>query len=442
MKPPISMPTAVAPRLAQTLAASLVLAVGMGFGRFAFTGMYPLMVRDGMLSVATGSLAASANYAGYLLGALLISRLRHAAAARLCQAALGGTVLCLLAVAFPVNPWCFIAVRFLAGIFSAFAMIAASVWLLQVVGHAEGAPMLYAGVGLGILISAELIALGNLFSLRSTSLWLALAVASAAIAGCAWPQLNRRFAVPVPAAEGASAYAGEPPAEAASDVARKATNQAPAALASAATDNQDASLGPWSLVVIYGLAGFGYIVTATYLPLFVRHAVGQIDPVHIWAVFGLGAMPACFFWHALHVRVGTRRAMILCLAAQACGVVLPALSHTPVSFLSSAILVGGTFVGTVTIAMHAAKRVADSVRFNILALLTAAYGLGQIIGPLVSGALFARTQSFDLPLLVAGAALLLACLPAAFEFEPDATRPMRSSRRRAIQGQPTSEEKP
>jgi Uncharacterised MFS-type transporter YbfB len=35
-----------------SLAGALVLAVGMGFGRFSFTGMYPLMVRDGQLTVS------------------------------------------------------------------------------------------------------------------------------------------------------------------------------------------------------------------------------------------------------------------------------------------------------------------------------------------------------------------------------------------------------
>ncbi|MFC7067884.1 hypothetical protein [Brucella rhizosphaerae] len=34
-----------------TIAAALVLIIGMGFGRFAFTGLYPLMIADGQISV-------------------------------------------------------------------------------------------------------------------------------------------------------------------------------------------------------------------------------------------------------------------------------------------------------------------------------------------------------------------------------------------------------
>lgn len=376
--------------IAETLAAAAVLAVGMGFGRFSYTGMYPLMVRDGLLSVSSGSLAASANYAGYLLGALIVSRMSVASSSSLCKAALCGTTLCLALLAFPLNSAFVIAIRLLAGVVSALALVAASVWLFHRVKHSHSAPLLFAGVGIGILISAELIALGNAFGLKSTSLWLALAAASAVLAAYAWPRLK-----------------STPPETALQD-------SAPA-IPSA---NQRASLGPWSLVVLYGLAGLGYIVTATYLPLLIKHALGPIDPIHIWAAFGIGAAPSCFLWHTLHLRFGTRRAIIGSLLAQAIGVLLPALSHTPLAYLASAILVGGTFMGTVTIAMHAAKRVADRVDFNIIAVMTAAYGVGQVVGPLLAQALFARTHGFDASLYAAGAALLIATLPAWFEFEP------------------------
>ncbi|MCS5933089.1 YbfB/YjiJ family MFS transporter [Klebsiella pneumoniae subsp. pneumoniae] len=47
--------------------------IGMGYGRFAFTGVLPLMLNEGLLTLHEGNLAASANYAGYLIGALLLA---------------------------------------------------------------------------------------------------------------------------------------------------------------------------------------------------------------------------------------------------------------------------------------------------------------------------------------------------------------------------------
>ncbi len=58
------------------LAGSIVLMIGMGYGRFAFTGVLPLMLNEGLLTLHEGNLAASANYAGYLIGALLLARVQ------------------------------------------------------------------------------------------------------------------------------------------------------------------------------------------------------------------------------------------------------------------------------------------------------------------------------------------------------------------------------
>src|SRR5258705_13829301 len=52
------------------IAGLLALAVAIGIGRFAFTPLLPMMQEDAGLSVADGGWLASANYAGYLLGAL------------------------------------------------------------------------------------------------------------------------------------------------------------------------------------------------------------------------------------------------------------------------------------------------------------------------------------------------------------------------------------
>lgn len=366
----------------ETLAGALILAVGMGFGRFSFTGMYPLMVKEAVISVAGGSFSASANYAGYLVGALLASRVDRRHSALLCQLSMLGTLTCLLLLSLHLGTGFVVADRFVAGAMSAVSMVAASIWLFHVVGYHHGAPVLYSGVGLGIVVSAELIALGGTTGLSSAGLWILLAAAAAILCLVAWSKVTSK-----PRIHTEEHYAS-----------------------AGSTSTSRSNIGPWILIVIYGLAGFGYIVTATYLPLLVRTALPHTDPVHVWAVFGLGAAPSCFLWHWLHRRLGTRVAMSINLIVQAVGVVLPVVDPTALAFLGSAVLVGGTFMGTVTILMSAAKRVAHHVRFNLMGTLTAAFGIGQILGPLVANQLFAHTQSFNRPLMAAGAALVIAAL--------------------------------
>ncbi len=74
------------------LAGSIVLMIGMGYGRFAFTGVLPLMLNEGLLTLHEGNLAASANYAGYLVGALLLARVQPGAATRLSIISAGLTI--------------------------------------------------------------------------------------------------------------------------------------------------------------------------------------------------------------------------------------------------------------------------------------------------------------------------------------------------------------
>lgn len=357
-----------------------MLVVGMGFGRFAFTGLYPLMVSEQQISVQGGSYAASANYAGYLIGALLAALLSGIPSRKLCSFSVIATVIALGLFAFSLPEWLVVAIRGFAGLFSAISMVAASHWLIHDRRQHAGAPALYSGVGIGILVSAEMIALGHLASWSSGQIWLGLAIAALVLTIIAIVM------------------------QTAADRARP--HETPVGHPSE-KDKAQPLLGATRLIIIYGLAGLGYIITATYLPLLVRSALASVDPVHIWAVFGLGAVPSCFLWHFLHERWGTHRSLMINLIVQAIGVALPVL-HTPASYIASALLVGATFMGTVTIAMPAARRVATKVRFNMLAIMTASYGVGQIVGPLMANALFARTGSFDSSLEIAGLALLVA----------------------------------
>ena len=361
-------------RLRPAIEAALILAIGMGFGRFAFTAIYPHMVGEGVLTLRDGSLAASANYAGYLLGAILAVRARARSAHRLCLWSVAGTVLCLGVLASAMPVWLIVAVRGVAGVFSALSMVAASLWLLEQRRHARGAPLLYAGVGVGIAVSAELLVLAAHWGLHSGGMWLLLAGA-ALLAGLA-------------AAPGLAASGQATPA----DLVTPAAASAP-------------PVAPWPLVLIYGLAGLGYIVTATYLPVLVQSALPALNAAHVWAVFGLGAAPSCFLWHRLHARLGTRRALRLNLLLQALGVALPVLAPSAAGYLLSAILVGATFTGTVTIAMPAAQRSARQTGSSLLARMTLAYGAGQIAGPLVAGALYSPGHGFSLSLPAAAAAL-------------------------------------
>ncbi|WP_370461151.1 YbfB/YjiJ family MFS transporter [Raoultella sp. 18083] len=363
------------------LAGSVVLIVGMGYGRFAFTGILPLMLDEHILTLREGNLAASANYAGYLLGALMLAKARPGDAKWLNLASVLLTLLCLAAIGWLRSPLAIIAVRGVAGVLSAVTLIAASLWLLQHMKHHNGAPILYSGVGMGIFLSAEFISLAKSHAFTSQQIWLICAASAALL-----------FALVLRLLLSPSDYL----------VDWKPTVSAQAA--GAEGQRGDA----WKLLIIYGLAGFGYIITATYLPLFLSGSLTGIDPVQLWALFGLAAVPSCFVWHKLALKLGYRRAFTINLMVQATGVILPAWSHSLAFCMLSALLVGFTFMGTVTLALPEGRRLNHLVTFNMIAAMTATYGIGQIIGPLAAGVLYGLSGSFNAALGAAGGALFVA----------------------------------
>lgn len=365
------------------LAGSVVLIVGMGYGRFAFTGILPLMLDEHILTLREGNLAASANYAGYLLGALMLAKARPGDAKWLNLASVLLTLLCLAALGWLRSPLAIIAVRGAAGVLSAVTLIAASLWLLQHMKHHNGAPILYSGVGMGIFLSAQFISLAKSHALTSQQIWLICAASAALL-----------FLLVLRLLLSPSDYL----------VDWKPTVSAQAAGAEGQRGEA------WKLLIIYGLAGFGYIITATYLPLFLSGSLTDIDPVQLWALFGLAAVPSCFVWHRLALKLGYRRAFTLNLMVQATGVILPAWSHSLAFCMLSALLVGFTFMGTVTLALPEGRRLNHLVTFNMIAAMTATYGIGQIIGPLAAGVLYALTGSFNAALGAAGGALFVAAV--------------------------------
>ena len=137
-----------------SLAGAVVLVIGMGYGRFAFTGILPLMIQEHLLTLSQGNLAAAANYAGYLAGALLLAKARPGDARLLCYFAVITTLLCVFALAISHSGMQVIIVRGIAGLASAVSLIAASLCLFRPLKQTAGDPFFFPGAGFGLFSSA------------------------------------------------------------------------------------------------------------------------------------------------------------------------------------------------------------------------------------------------------------------------------------------------
>jgi hypothetical protein len=89
------------------------------------------------------------------------------------------------------------------------------------------------------------------------------------------------------------------------------------------------------------------------------------------------------------------------------GVLLPVVVHGMLAIALAACAVGGTFMVITMAGMQEARRVAGAGAPGLMAAMTAAFGIGQIVGPLCVSATSAMGAGFTPPLLLATLALLV-----------------------------------
>ncbi|MBI3523968.1 MAG: YbfB/YjiJ family MFS transporter [Betaproteobacteria bacterium] len=368
------------PALAVTLTGLAGLATAMGIGRFAFTPLMPLMQERFGMTLAQGGLLASANYAGYLAGALLCFALNPAprASARigLCAVALFTGVMGV------IDSWlAWMIFRFFAGVASAFVFVGISAYTLSVLAPEQRSSLsgwVYAGVGVGIGL-AGLIALASAAAQGSPdSAWLVLGLVTALTAWAVWTPLSLApVSTPAQSAQVTFVYGVE----------------------------------AWQLIFSYGAIGYGYIIPATFLPAVARSLIN--DPTVFgwtWPLFGLSAALSTILTTKLFRRTAPRKVWTWSQLVMAIGVAVPAIHMSLWSILVSAVCVGSTIMVLTMGGMREAQRISGTSAPRLMAVMTAAFATGQVLGPLTVSAATMANNATRIPSLIAAAMLLIGML--------------------------------
>ncbi len=374
------------------LTGTLSLAVAMGIGRFAFTPLMPMMLHDGLLDLAGASWLASANYLGYLLGALLCTfqpalwvQLGLAPVRASLMVKFGLTLTCLLTAAMALDapavwPW----LRFAAGMMTALSFVYTSTWCL---GHLarmntpSAGGIVYAGPGVGIASSGLLASLMVQMDWRAGSGWLAFALLAALMTATVWP------------------------------VYRDDHGLQPSGTAYAQPGQGGSVTEKTALTLGYGLAGFGYIITATFLPVIARTALpGSVWPDLFWPMLGMGVAAGALIASRIPSRIDQRLLLVVCYLMQALGVVLVIWLPTLTGFAIGSMLVGLPFTAITFFVMQLGRRLHPQSPAAIIGLLSGAFALGQIIGPPIAALMLARAPDhatgFADSIYIASASLL------------------------------------
>jgi predicted MFS family arabinose efflux permease len=358
---------------------SLILALGVA--RFAYTPLLPLMQQQAGLGVAAAGWLAAINYAGYLSGALIASRISNLVLKdRLYRVGMVMAIVSTVVMGLSTNVVVWALSRYVAGLTSAAAMLLGTGlimnWLIRH-NHRSELGIHFAGIGLGIAGCAGAVMLFTPW-LDWREQWLAFTVL-----GCILLVPALRW-LPPPDTSGLTTGGMK------------------------LLDNPPSPLYLRVFMAAYFCAGFGYVVSVT----FIVAIVNQLPNLTGWGnlvflAIGVGAAPACFNWDLIARRTGDLNALILAAVLQIVGILLPVLVPGLWSAMLGSLLFGGTFIGMVSLVLSMAGRYYPTRPAKMMGKMTLSYGVAQIIGPAVTGMIGAQFGSYNAGLYVAAGIMVL-----------------------------------
>lgn len=371
----VTIEVGVAARIALT--GFLVLVVAMGIGRFAFTPQVPLMMSEGQLTLTSAGLVAAINYLGYLVGAWDAMRAHRRVELRLMAGVWGAAILTLLSATVDSALWHAV-IRFLVGWASGWAMVLVAAWSneqLARLGKPGLSAAVFAGPGAGIFISGLLATGIHSLNLTAREAWLVYGVLALVLVLLIARNLPRK-----------------------GELHRPETAPEPLVL------NAPLKRLVWS----YSLAGFGYILPATFLSqMAAARFPASVFAQFAWPIFGGAAVVGIAIGIATRHLLHSNQRLALVLWLQAIGVFASDLVPGMTGLVLGAVLVGGGFLCAVQLSLQYGREMAPQHTRYLAGLLTTGYAIGQLIGPALSALSTALTHQLEPALYVAGAALLI-----------------------------------
>lgn len=359
------------------LSGFLVLVATMGIGRFAFTPQVPLMIAEGQLTLTSAGLVAALNYLGYLIGAWDAMRTRRGVEARLYLGIIGAVALTFLS-AIADNAWLHGALRLVIGCMSGWAMVLTAAWVNERLAHYARPGLsaaVFAGPGAGIALSGLLGVFIHAQSLSAAAGWQLYGVLALLLVVMIGRWLPR---------PGELHRSGEQPQP--------------------LTLTRNLRRLVWS----YSLAGFGYILPATFLSQMASQRFpDSLFAQFIWPIFGLAGATGIALSIALRGVGHSYQRLAIVLWLQGIGVLaawqLPGMS----GLVCGALLVGGGFLAAVQLSLLYGRELAPNHARYMAGLLTTGYAVGQLVGPMTSALSTWLTERLEPALGIAAVALLI-----------------------------------
>ncbi|MFM0341649.1 YbfB/YjiJ family MFS transporter [Paraburkholderia fungorum] len=334
--------------------------VAIGLARFAYTPLIPSLIQAHWFTSSQTVTLGAANFAGYLVGALigrpLVSVLSNRSALRMLMVIVTAAF---FACAYPLSVSWFFVWRLLSGISGGAIMVLVATSILPHIpaprrGFVSG--MIFLGLGLGIAASGTLIPKLLHFGLQNTWIGLgALALLLTAVSWFGWPRVN-------------------PPA--------------PVVTASHHHATRHEGLRLRVLYAQYAANALGLVPAMVLLVDYVARGLGRGAAIgaNYWVLYGLAAIVGPVICGNVADRIGFGKAYRIGLLLQATAVAMLALSGSTLALIVATVVLGIFTPGIVPLTLgrihelvphdHTEQRAAWSRATTAFALFQALGGYG------------------------------------------------------------------
>ena len=336
------------------LAGILAIVIGVGVARFAFTSLLPYMLED-FLSLTYAGVLASFNFVGYLFGAIFSIFIKDInTKVKYFRIGMALSIASTLVLGLSTNETLWLVSRVVAGFGAAMLLIVGAAIVMVKLNFEDKTKAMgihFTGIGIAITVS-ELISQFVLKYATWSDAWLTLSAFAFVISFYSLYILSFE---------------------------KEQKQNAPKHKLSKSIFTPYVIL----LILAYFTEGVGFVVQGTFLPDIINSLEGLDGYGSVgWLVVGLAGIPSAILWTRLAHKYGSINIIIVAMALQALGILIPTFTTNVYLNLLSGALYGSTFIGLVALFMHLGGKLAGKNPVVLMGSMTAAYGIGQVGAPL------------------------------------------------------------
>ncbi len=365
------------------------LVLTMGVSRFSYTPMLPIMQEETILGIASGGWLATIHYLGYLFGVLATLKTESLKSRQTFYFfGLLLSVISTFMMALAENFLLWSLARFIAGFCGAAGIIICAglvmQWVTENTSQTPQMGKLFAGAGIGIVLSALSSMVFNLFHLKWNEQWLAYGVIGLFLFFPAWilrPKLT---------------------------VDKEKVDINLHQHKKIKSDNLDTRPRDfYKLLTMYFFAGFGFVVSATFTVAIVKTnpQIGSIGDF-VWLLVGLSSVPSVVIWDKVERNFGMLKALCFALGFHSISLFLTAFYSNLAILVVSAFLFGISNLGVVSLTMTLAGRECPENPGKEMAKLTIAFAFALVVGPSIAGMLAESNGTYFSALLLSALMLV------------------------------------